>query len=295
MRTDLPDLPDLPGEASDPSGDVPHEPSDPPAQPPPARLPLTALTGRPVHDASGRRTGWVRDVRARIGPERVRVTGLLVGDRRTRWMVPGAEVDLLAAPGPRLVHDLPADQRTSSPLDADELLLVRDVLDCRVYVVAARGTARVGEVWLEQSADGTLSVPGVEVGTRVVLRRLGLRRWRPPAPGEPLIPLSEVHLVSGRGHIVQLSSGMSPVPDLAAHDLAHLLTHLSARAAVDVVRRVPAARSRAALEHLHPRVRAHLGRAIDGRPATERRYRRTAGWRADRPRDETRADRARHT
>lgn len=286
---------DLSDDLSDASEDVPHEPSDAPEEPPPSRLPLTALTGRPVRDVSGRRTGWVRDVVARVGPDGVRVTGLLVGDFRDRWLVPCAEVDVLADPGPRLVHDLPKDQRTSTPLDADELLLVRDVLDCRVYVVAARGTARVGEVWLEPSADGALLVPGVEVGTRVVLRRLGLQRWRGRPPDEPLLPLSAVHLVSGRGHIVQLSSGMSPVPGLPAHDLAHLLTHLSARAAVDVVRRVPAARSRAAVEHLHPRVRAHLGRAIDDRPASARRYRRTAGWRVDRPPDETPADRSRRT
>ena len=259
------------------------------------RLPLTALTGRPVRDVSGRRTGWVRDVVARIGADGTSVTGLLVGDFRDRWLVPCAEVDVLDPSGPRLVHDLPADQRTSSPLEADELLLVRDVLDCRVYVVSARGSARVGEVWLEGSADGALSVTGVEVGTRVVLRRLGPQRWRDRAPDKPLLPLSEVHLVSGRGHIVQLSSGLSPVPHLAPHDLAHLLTHLPARAAVDVVRRVPAASSRAALEHLHPRVRKHLGRALDGRTPSERRYRRTAGWRADRPRDERQAGRTRHT
>ena len=231
----------------------------------PARLPLTTLTGRPVRDVSGRRTGRVRDVVTRVGADGASVTGLLVGDFRDRWLVPISEVDVLAPSGPRLVHDLPADQRTSTTLGPDELLLVRDVLRCRVYVVASRGTARVGEVWLEESG-GILSVAGVEVGTRVRLRRIEPQRWRDRVPEQPLLSLSEVHLVSGRGHIVQLSSGMSPVSHLAPDDLAHLLTHLSARAAVDVVRQVPAARSRAAVEHLHPRVRKHLGPALDDRP-----------------------------
>jgi hypothetical protein len=274
------------------SDDLASHPADHPAA---MRLPLTALTGRPVRGVSGRRTGWVRDVVARIGAEGASVTGLLVGDFRDRWLVPCAEVDVLDPSGPRLVHDLPADQRTSTPLEPDELLLVRDVLDCRAYVVAARGSARVGEVWLEESADGILSVAGVEVGTRVVLRRLGPQRWRDRAPGRPLVPLPEVHLVSGRGHIVQLASGGSPVPHLNPHDLAHLLTHLPARAAVDVVRRVPTASSRAALEHLHPRVRKHLGRALDDQAPSGRRNRRTAGRRVDRPRDERQAGRARHT
>lgn len=258
-------------------------------------VPLTALTGVPVRDTTGHRTGWVRDVVARVGARGTQVTGLVLGDLRGRWVVPWSDLDVSRLDRLTLVRDVAREHRQSNPLEPDELLLVRDVLDCRVYVVAARGSARVGEVWLEESADGTLSVRGVEVGTRVVLRRLGPQRWRDRASEKPLVPLSEVHLVSGRGHIVQLASGMSPVPHLAPHDLAHLLTHLPARAAVDVVRRVPAASSRAALEHLHPRVRKHLGRALDGQAPSERRYRRTAGWRVNRPRDERQPGRARHT
>jgi hypothetical protein len=208
-----------------------------------------------------------------------------VGDFRDRWVVPWSEVDEVGPDGVRLVHDRPADERLTTPVGADELLLVRDVLDCRVYLVRQRGVARVGDVWLERTPGRGMSVAGVEVGIRVMLRRLGLRRRS--RDHDPLVlPLSEVHLVSGRGHVVQLGTSASPVPGLVPGELAHVLTHLPARSAADVVGRVPAARTPDTTERLHPHVRDHLGRAVEGRPASVRRYRRLAGWRLNRPSDE---------
>lgn len=249
-------------------------------------VPLTALTGVPVRDTTGHRAGWVRDVVARVGARGTQVTGLVLGDLRGRWVVPWSDLDVSRLDRLTLVRDATREQRPSNPLESDELLLVRDVLDCRVYVVSERQSARVGEVWLEPGEGTTLSVTGVEVGIGVILRRLGPRRRRRPVSGMRLLRLDQVHLVSGRGHIVQLSTDASPAQHLAPHELAHLLTQLPSRLAVDVLRRVPAARSQAAVEHLHPRVRSHLGRAEHGRPKSGRRFRRTAGWRMNLPPDD---------
>lgn len=262
--------------------------------PPPSLVPLTALTGLPVWDASGHRTGWVRDVVARVGPKDARVTGAVFGDAGDRWVVPWSDLDASDLDRLSLRHNLAKEPRPSVPLESDELLLVRDVLDCRVYVVASRQIARVGEVWLEASPSEPPSVAGVEVGVGVLLRRLGPRRRRRPTSNVQLLRLHDVHLVSGRGHIVQLSTDASPARHLAPGDLAHLLTHLPARLAADVLLRVPAGRSRAAVEHLHPRVRSHLGRAMDGSRTPGRRFRRTAGWRLYRPKGDGRIDPMRH-
>ena len=185
-----------------------------------------------------------------------------------------------------LVRDATREQRPSNPLESDELLLVRDVLDCRVYVVSERQSARVGEVWLEPGEGTTLSVTGVEVGIGVILRRLGPRRRRRPVSGVRLLRLDQVHLVSGRGHIVQLSTDASPAQHLAPHELAHLLTQLPSRLAVDVLRRVPAARSQAAVEHLHPRCGPTWVEPSTVARSPRRRFRRTAGWRMNRPPDD---------
>lgn len=262
------------------------------ADPPRTVVPLTALIGVPVRDATGRRTGWVRDVVARVSAREAQVTGLVLGDLRGRWVVPWSDLDVSRLARFTLTHAVARQQRQSIPLETDELLLVRDVLDRRVYVVSDRQNARVGEVWLDPSEGTTLSVAGVEVGIGVVLRRLGPRRRR-SVSGVRLLRLDEVHLVSGRGHLVQLTTNASPAMHLAPPDLAHLLTLLPPRLAVDVLRRVPATRSKAAIEHLHPRVRSHLLRAEQGRPKSRRRFRRTAGLRMTVPADDEPAHSAR--
>ena len=202
------------------------------ADPPRTVVPLTALIGVPVRDATGRRTGWVRDVVARVSAREAQVTGLVLGDLRGRWVVPWSDLDVSRLARFTLTHAVAREQRQSIPLETDELLLVRDVLDRRVYVVSDRQNARVGEVWLDPSEGTTLSVAGVEVGIGVVLRRLGPRRRR-SVSGVRLLRLDEVHLVSCRGHLVQLTTNASPAMHLAPPDLAQLLTLLPPRLAVD--------------------------------------------------------------
>jgi hypothetical protein len=258
-------------------------------------VPLTTLLDVAVRDASGHPTGWIRDLVARVGPGDAQVTGVLLGDAHDRWVLPGSDLEASRLDRLSLRHGLAEDVRASILRESDELLLARDVLDCRVYVVSERQTARVGEVWLRVSPSQPPSVAGVEVGVGVLLRRLGPRRRRRPSSDVHLLRLDDVHLVSHRGHIVQLSTDASPARHLSPHDLAHLLTHLPARLAVDVLHHVPAGRSHAAVEHLHPRVRSQLRRAEQGRRKSRRRFRRTAGWRTDLPADDEAIHAARRT
>lgn len=253
----------------------------------PGRLRLTSLIGRPVGSASGHRVGWARDLVVDLGSAPPGgVTGLVVGDFNERWLLPWSELTLTDLPEPCWLATGAEPVRLPLVLADDELMLVRDVLDCRVYDVAGRRTARVGEVWLDLLPGHGLEVAGLEVGARVVMHRLGLPRRHDQPPGETLLPLSEVHLTSARGHEVQLGTTTSPVHRMPAHELAHLLTHLPVTSAADVVRRMPRERVGAATRRLHPHVLARLLRALDGQqPVTRRRSRRTAGWRIHRPSD----------
>ncbi len=258
-------------------------------------LRLTSLVGRRVLSASGRRVGWVRDLVADLGVSPALVTGLVVGDFHGRWTVPWDAVtagtaDVLRCTDVYAVPPAPAAPPTQPEpcLDTHQLMLVRDVLDSRVYWVTSRRSARVGDVWLGQLPDGRLEVAGLEVGTGVVLARLGLRPRHDFEESETVVPLSDVHLTSARGHQVQLATPTSPVHRLDAHELAHLLTHLPVTSAADVVRHLPAERANAAAKHLHPHVLSRLGHALSGRTSLRhRRVRRTAGWRLNRPEERT--------
>jgi hypothetical protein len=149
-------------------------------------------------------------------------------------------------------------------------------------------------VWLDHGADGSLCVAGLEVGSLVLLRRLGLlRRHDTPAR---LLPLSQVHLTSLHGHRVQLETRSSSVYRLDGPGLAHLLTHLPVSSAADVVRRLPAHRVSSAVDHLHPHVVDRLRRALgEGAGPPTHRLRRTAGWRIYRPEEGDGSRRARRS
>ena len=166
-------------------------------------------------------------------------------------------------------------------LSGPHLLLVRDVLDSRVYDVQGRRTGRVAEVWLELR-EGRLEVAGVEVGVRAMLRRLLPIRLPDTAstPPRELLPLSAIHLMSPGGHRAQLSSAGSAVHRLGGAGTAHLLTHLPPGAAAEVARRLPEQHRQRVVQRLHPRVGSRLRQALgSGPPARRPRTRRTDGWR----------------
>jgi hypothetical protein len=218
----------------------------------------------------------------------LRLTNLVGRQGQHRGEHAGAAPDLVADLGRdpvRVVRVASSPRRGPQrpPLALHELLLARDVLDTRVYDVVGRRTVRVGEVWLHGSGNGGLVVLGLEPGLRPVLRRLGLR-LSPPTEGA-LLQFEDVHLTSGRGHVVQLAVTSSSVHRLSAHELADLLTHLPVGTAADLMQRIPPERGAGAMRHLHPVVKAHLARAMNGSTPVRRipRVRRTAGWRLHRP------------
>jgi hypothetical protein len=211
------------------------------------------------------------------------VTAAVLGDSQGRRRVPWRQLGLHPRAALRLTGGAGGSpERGAVRLGEHEVMLVRDVLDTRVYDVPRRRVVRVGEVWLDLLADGSFTVAGLEVGLRSLLPRLGLRRHAPAAVA--LLPLTQVHLTSPHGHRVQLATASSSVHTLRGADLAHLLTHLPASAAADVVRELPEPTVAPAVGHLHPHVADRLDHALHtATAAPARRWRRTAGWRLNRP------------
>jgi sporulation protein YlmC with PRC-barrel domain len=265
-----------------------------PASEGPARLSLSALVGRPVTASTRSRVGWLRDLVVDLGSPSTSVSAAVLGDFRDRWRVPWTDLAVEPPGTLRLTGGAGVRSEQDPPTLVEhehehehELMLVRDVLDTRVYDVSGRRTTRVGDVWLDLQPDGSLVVAGLEVGAEVLLRRLGLRRQN--ARAVRLVPLSRVHLTSPHGHRVQLVTPSSSVHALGDADLAHLLTHLPTSAAADLVRQLPDDEVSQAVEHLHPQVVSRLDHALDADAGPRRRWRRTAGWRLYRPRDDDRS------
>lgn len=138
-------------------------------------LRLTSWIGRPLRTSAGRRRGRIRDVAVQLWPPPVRVVGLIVSTRSSRRQVPWSVLTVHPE-----THLPTIDPRRATPApgtaarEEHRLLLVRDVLDGRVYDVRRRRTARVAEVWLREH-DQAWEVAGLEVGARATLRRLNPR------------------------------------------------------------------------------------------------------------------------
>jgi hypothetical protein len=231
-------------------------------------------------------------------------------DRRSTYLLPWSGVADLTGSGVQLREG--TDLRAAAvdpahlPLQADELLLARDVVDTQVVDLDGQRLTRVSDVLLLRRADGREEVAAVDVGIGAVLRRAGLGRlagWASPVA----VDWQDLHLTSSRGHLVQLSTDTAGFRTLDPRGLAELLTRLSAAKAADVIRTVEPSRAAEAVRHSHPETGRHLMHALDpedarrvveaasaahaerlaelrryGHPVRRRRFRRTAGWRVHR-------------
>jgi sporulation protein YlmC with PRC-barrel domain len=225
-------------------------------------LRLTVETGQPVHDADGRLLGSVRDLTVRITGDHPPVEHLVVG-RAERHLVAWHDV---ASFEHTIVHLRPGARpvpfdASPSPLAADELLLVRDVLDTQIVDVAGRRVQRVGDVLLVRTDGGRIEAVAVDVGPAPVLRRLGLRA-RADHMREQAVDWRDLHLTSTRGHAIQLAVPSAALHRLDDHELAHLIALLSTGLAADVVAAVPPERAAGALDASHPEVGARVALAL---------------------------------
>lgn len=275
-------------------------------------LVLTRETGQVVLAADGRPVGRLLDLTTRIGVEHPVVDRLAVGSRHhLTHLLPWLAVESFERSGVRLREVGPlgglAVDEDALPLEADELLLRRDVLDTQIVDVVGHRLARVGDVLLTRLPDGRLEVAAVDVGLGAVCRRLGLARLADHLP-EQAVDWRDLHLTSDRGHDVQLATTVSAVHRLDARALAELLTRLDLDSATDVMRAVGPERTAGAVAQAHPEVGGRLMLALGDReadevierlpaeathryrhllshrsPLTRRRFSRLRGWRLHRP------------
>lgn len=269
---------------------------------------LSEQLGLPVVTPEGHRLGRVADFVVQLGPHEPPVRRVFIRARRRHgYLVAwGAVAELTPDRVVVRTHAdaVPVDPRRP-PLDPNELLLGRDVLDTQVVDLRGHRLSRVSEVLLRRSADG-LHVVALDLGTSGLLRRIGLRRLSRSQPANP-VAWAEVHLSSRRGHLAQLSTGAANFRRLDAHGLAELLTRLSTREATDVIRAVDPAHAAAAIDRSHPQTGRRLVHALSprergrlaaaakdhaerlaelgrrGSPVRRHRFLRTAGWRLNRP------------
>jgi hypothetical protein len=208
------------------------------------------------------------DLTARLDDPYPIVTGLKLKtpDRSIRY-VSWRAVAKFGVGGAQLKVRLAELEATRDPraLHSDELLLVEHVLDTQIIDTNGKRVVRVGEIELAHEHDELL-VAGVEVGRAALARRLGLHRFATRISPE-ILDWGDLHIASGRGHVLQLRSPSARVHRLSAAELEHVISRLPLSHAADVLRAVEPETAAGALGAMHPEFRSRLIGELDSKEA----------------------------
>jgi CBS domain-containing protein len=209
-----------------------------------------------VTAADGQRAGRLGDVAVTLEDEHPAVRALVVrGRRRQEEIVPWARVATFEPTG----VVLRARDGVAAP-EGDELRLGRDVLDTQVVDVAGRRVRRVADVELART-DGGLRAVAVDVGLAGIARRLGLARLDRGRPRD-LVDWTDLHVVSPRGHGLQLRTTSAALHRLTAGELSELVARLPPQRAAEALDAVGSDRAAAAMSIVRPGLGGRLVGAL---------------------------------
>jgi len=223
---------------------------------------LSQLIRKPVYDASGDAFDRVADLVIYHGAEKFpKITGVLLsGDRSRVAIIPWDAVAEVSAAGVRLRVE--RRHLAPRPLQPDEILLRDDIFDCQVVDTDGLKVVRVNDIELHQ-AGTELRVAGAEVGTRSLLRRLGLEplvggalaRVGRPLP-QDVIPWNLVAALGGTMTPLKLSISREKLKHIHPADLADLLEELDRDERVEMITALGDETAADVLEEAEPGVQA---------------------------------------
>jgi CBS domain-containing protein len=236
---------------------------------------LSGIIGKPVHDAAGEAFDTIADLVIYHGTEKFpRITGILLnGDRSRVAVIPWNAVAEFTANGIRLR----VERRSLAPrpLQPDEILLREDILDTQVVDTDDIKVVRVNDLELRQVGN-EVRVVGADVGTRSLLRRLGLEPFVCRAlerVGRPLpsrvIPWNLVAVLGGAMTPLKLSISREKLKDIHPADLADLLEDLDRDERVEVMTALPDEHAADVLEEAEPDVQTTVIQELPSERASD--------------------------
>ncbi len=236
---------------------------------------LSQIIGKPVYDATGEAFDTIADLVIYHGTEKFpKITGVLLsGDRSRVAIIPWDAVAEFSPAGIRLKVE--RRYLAPRPLQPDEILLREDIMDCQVVDINDIKVVRVNDVELRQVGN-EVRVVGADVGTRALLRRLGLEplvsavldRLGRPLPSR-VIPWNLVAVLGGTMTPLRLSISREKLKDIHPADLAELLAELDRDERVEVMTALSEDRAADVLEEAEPDLQAAVIRELPSERASE--------------------------
>jgi magnesium transporter len=236
---------------------------------------LSGVIGKPVYDATGEAFDAVADLVIFHGTEKFpRITGILLnGDRSRVAIIPWDAVAESTDAGIRLR----VERRllTPRPLQPDEILLREDILDSQVVDTDDIKIVRVNDLELRQVGN-EIRVVGADVGTRSLLRRLGLEpfvcrafeRIGRPLPSR-VIPWNLVAVLGGTLTPLRLSVSREKLKNIHPADLADLLEELPRDERVEMMTALADEHAADVLEEAEPEVQTTVIQELPSERASD--------------------------
>jgi CBS domain-containing protein len=240
-----------------------------------AMLYLSEVIGKPVSDAAGEAFDTIADLVIYHGKEKFpRITGILLnGDRSRVAVIPWDAVAEFTAGGIRLRCE--RRRLAPRPLQPDEILLREDILDTQVVDTDDIKVVRVNDLELRQLGN-EVRVVGADIGTRSLLRRLGLEPWVCRVLerfGRSLptrvIPWNLVAVLGGTLTPLKLSISREKLKDIHPADLADLLEELGREERVEVMTAIPEEHAADVLESSEPDVQTSVIQELPSERASD--------------------------
>ncbi len=232
---------------------------------------LSELLGAEVIDVHQRSVGAVRDLGVAMTEPYPVVTGLLLGGR-ARQFVPWSMVRTHAYQ--EVLLNVERDALTVTQAKPQGTYLARDVLDTQIVDTDGHRVVRVNDLQLSEIA-GRLLVVGVDVGSRGLLRRLGLetatrrllrllgRNWR-----QHLIPWDAVESFHADSATVQLKIAPGKLAKLHPADIADIVEELGRAERTAVFAALGQDLAAETIEELEPRQQLSILQEMDTEQAS---------------------------
>ncbi|MHB2021317.1 MAG: magnesium transporter MgtE N-terminal domain-containing protein, partial [Candidatus Xenobia bacterium] len=190
---------------------------------------VSKLMGAPVMDEQDVLVGRLEDFVLQAEETGVKVTQIVVRRGRQQYLMP---VEQIASVAPRLFLRGAASLSVITDPEADQLRLVRDVLDAQVIDPDGAKVIRVNDVQLDW-VENHLVVSGLDIGLWGISRRLGLatalataaRIFKLHIP-EGVVPWKDVAPIAKGFHHLNLSVPREQVERMHPADLARIVAEL---------------------------------------------------------------------
>ena len=231
------------------------------------------VLGKSVLDPAGEEMGKVRDIAVEGGGTFPRAVGLILEKNKALRFLPWEELLIF---NKRIISCRSRDAEVpEQQLEADSLLIAKDILDKQIVDINGAKVVRVNDVKLTDEG-GSVFLTAVDVGTRGILRRLGIERRgdaffraiRHPLHHQ-LIPWTVLQPLESKLDKLTLSVSRDALSDLHPADIAQIISDLAPDERTEFFEKLDLETAAEALHELEPEVQADIISDMDKEQAAD--------------------------